>query len=188
MRTPRALSTRSRSTTSRWRSAGGRSGASSRASCTTSRSSCSGTRRDRRTSSRRSTPGPTRGSRYERARPAAVEGSCAGFGRPGGGFVSQGPLDGIKVLDLTRLLPGAFATALLADLGADVLKVEQPGIGDPMRAYDPRVGDSSAFSWIADRNKRSIALNLRDPRGVEIIHRLARDADVVIEGFRPGVT
>jgi crotonobetainyl-CoA:carnitine CoA-transferase CaiB-like acyl-CoA transferase len=99
----------------------------------------------------------------------------------------MGPLEGIKVLDLTRLLPGAFATALLADLGADVLKVEQPGIGDPMRAYDPRVGDSSAFSWIADRNKRSIALNLRDPRGVEAIHRLAADADVLIEGFRPGV-
>jgi crotonobetainyl-CoA:carnitine CoA-transferase CaiB-like acyl-CoA transferase len=99
----------------------------------------------------------------------------------------SGPLEGIKVLDLTRLLPGAFATALLADLGADVLKVEQPGVGDPMRAYAPRVGDSSAFSWIADRNKRSLALNLRDPRGVEAIHRLARDADVLIEGFRPGV-
>ena len=105
--------------------------------------------------------------------------------RRGAGAVS-GPLEGIKVLDLTRLLPGAFATALLADLGADVLKVEQPGVGDPMRTYAPRVGDSSAFSWIADRNKRSIALNLRDPRGVEAIHRLARDADVLIEGFRPG--
>lgn len=99
----------------------------------------------------------------------------------------MGPLEGVRILDLTRLLPGAFATALLADLGADVLKVEQPGIGDPMRAYDPRLGDSSAFSWVADRNKRSIALNLRDPRGVEAIHRLARDADAVIEGFRPGV-
>jgi crotonobetainyl-CoA:carnitine CoA-transferase CaiB-like acyl-CoA transferase len=101
--------------------------------------------------------------------------------------VSRGPLEGIRILDLTRLLPGAFATALLADLGADVLKVEQPGIGDPMRAYAPRVGDSSAFTWIADRNKRSIALNLRDPRGVEAIHRLAGEADVLIEGFRPGV-
>lgn len=99
----------------------------------------------------------------------------------------MGPLEGIKILDLTRLLPGAFATALLGDLGADVLKVEQPGIGDPMRAYDPQLGDSSAFSWIADRNKRSIALNLRDPRGVEAIHRLARDAHALIEGFRPGV-
>jgi crotonobetainyl-CoA:carnitine CoA-transferase CaiB-like acyl-CoA transferase len=99
----------------------------------------------------------------------------------------SGPLESIRVLDLTRLLPGAFATALLGDLGADVLKVEQPGIGDPMRAYAPQLGDASAFTWIADRNKRSLALNLRDPRGVETIHRLARDADVLIEGFRPGV-
>jgi alpha-methylacyl-CoA racemase len=100
---------------------------------------------------------------------------------------SGGPLAGVRILDLTRLLPGAFATALLGDLGAEVLKVEQPGIGDPMRAYAPRVGDSSAFTWITDRNKRSIALNLRDPRGVEVVHRLARDVDVVVEGFRPGV-
>ena len=99
----------------------------------------------------------------------------------------SGPLEGIRILDLTRLLPGAFASALLGDLGADVLKVEQPGVGDPMRAYEPRVGDSSAFTWVADRNKRSLALNLRDPRGVEAIHRLARDADALIEGFRPGV-
>jgi crotonobetainyl-CoA:carnitine CoA-transferase CaiB-like acyl-CoA transferase len=99
----------------------------------------------------------------------------------------SGPLHGIQVLDLTRLLPGAFATALLGDLGADVLKVEQPGVGDPMRAYTPQIGDASAFTWIADRNKRSLALNLRDPRGVEAIHRLARKADVLIEGFRPGV-
>ena len=99
----------------------------------------------------------------------------------------SGPLEGVRVLDLTRLLPGAFATALLGDLGADVIKVEQPGTGDPMRNYAPRVGDSSAFTWIADRNKRSIALNLRDPRGVEAVHRLVRDVDVVVEGFRPGV-
>ncbi len=99
----------------------------------------------------------------------------------------SGPLEGVRVLDLTRLLPGAFATALLGDLGADVIKVEQPGTGDPMRGYAPRVGDSSAFTWIADRNKRSIALNLRDARGVEAVHRLARDVDVVVEGFRPGV-
>jgi crotonobetainyl-CoA:carnitine CoA-transferase CaiB-like acyl-CoA transferase len=99
----------------------------------------------------------------------------------------MGPLEGIRVLDLTRLLPGAFATALLGDLGADVIKVEQPGVGDPMRTYAPTIGDASAFTWVADRNKRSVALNLRDPRGVEVVHRLAAACDVVIEGFRPGV-
>src|SRR3954454_12882230 len=99
----------------------------------------------------------------------------------------SGPLEGLRILDLTRLLPGAFATALLGDLGADVLKVEQPGIGDPMRVYEPRIGDASAFTWIADRNKRSVALNLRDARGSEILLRLAADADVLVESFRPGV-
>src|SRR4051794_1642048 len=110
--------------------------------------------------------------------------------RPGGGRVtatSSGPLAGIRVVDLTRLLPGAFATAMLADLGADVIKVEQPGGGDPMRHYAPRIGDASAFTWVADRGKRSVVLNLRDPRGADAVLRLARTADVLVEGFRPGV-
>src|SRR3954454_18201335 len=97
------------------------------------------------------------------------------------------PLAGIRVLDLTRLLPGAFATALLGDLGAEVVKVEQPGGGDPIRAYEPRIGDASGYTWVADRNKRSVALNLRDERGRDALLRLAEGADVLIEGFRPGV-
>ena len=64
----------------------------------------------------------------------------------------SGPLAGVRVLDLTRLLPGAVATALLGDMGADVVKIEQPGIGDPMRVYEPRIGDASAFTWVTDRN------------------------------------
>jgi crotonobetainyl-CoA:carnitine CoA-transferase CaiB-like acyl-CoA transferase len=100
---------------------------------------------------------------------------------------SGGPLEGIKVLDFSRLLPGGFATALLGDLGADVLKVEQVSVGDPLREFEPRIGSSSAFSWITDRNKRSISLNLRGSRGAEIARALARDADVAVEGFRPGV-
>ena len=100
---------------------------------------------------------------------------------------AAGPLDGVRVIDLTRLLPGAFATAMLADMGAEVVKVEQPGIGDPMRAYEPRVGDASAFTWVTDRGKRSVALNLREPRGVEAVLRLAEGADVLVESFRPGV-
>jgi crotonobetainyl-CoA:carnitine CoA-transferase CaiB-like acyl-CoA transferase len=98
-----------------------------------------------------------------------------------------GPLAGIRVLDLCRLLPGAFATALLGDLGADVVKVEQPGGGDPMRAYPPWIGDASGFTWVTDRNKRSIVLNLRDARGAEALKRLAAAADIVVESFRPGV-
>ena len=98
-----------------------------------------------------------------------------------------GPLEGIRIIDLCRLLPGAFATGLLGDMGAEVIKVEQPGVGDPMRTYQPRVGDTSAFTWVTDRSKRSVALNLRDPRGVEAVRRLARDADAVVESFRPGV-
>src|SRR4051794_20414744 len=98
-----------------------------------------------------------------------------------------GPLAGIRVVDLTRLLPGAFATALLADLGADVIKVEQPDGGDPMRAYEPRIGNASAFTWVADRNKRSIALDIRDERGRAALKRLVSSCDVLIEGFRPGV-
>ena len=77
----------------------------------------------------------------------------------------SGLLDGIRVLDLSRLLPGGFATALLADLGAEVVKVEQPGVGDYMRWMEPRLGDKSAASWVIDRGKRSIGVDLKSPRG-----------------------
>ena len=98
-----------------------------------------------------------------------------------------GPLQGVTVLDLTRLVPGAFATMLLGDLGADVIKIEQPGIGDHMRWYEPRIGDESVYSWVADRNKRSLAVDLKHPDGRAVLHRLAEDADALVEGFRPGV-
>jgi len=98
-----------------------------------------------------------------------------------------GPLHGVRVLDLTRLLPGGFGTAVLADLGAEVVKVEQPGVGDYMRWGDPKVGSESAASWVTDRNKRSVALNLKGPRGVEALLRLAEHAAALVESFRPGV-
>jgi crotonobetainyl-CoA:carnitine CoA-transferase CaiB-like acyl-CoA transferase len=97
----------------------------------------------------------------------------------------MGPLDGIRILDLTRLLPGAFATALLADLGADVIKIEQPGGGDPMRAYEPKIGSASGYTWVTDRNKRSLTLDLREQR--DELLRLVVGADALIESFRPGV-
>ena len=99
----------------------------------------------------------------------------------------SGLLDGIRVLDLSRLLPGGFGTGLLSDLGAEVVKVEQPGLGDYMRWLEPRLGDESAASWVVDRGKRSIGVDLKSPRGVEVVRRLARTADAFVESFRPGV-
>jgi crotonobetainyl-CoA:carnitine CoA-transferase CaiB-like acyl-CoA transferase len=97
------------------------------------------------------------------------------------------PLSGITVLDLTRLLPGPFCSLLLADFGAEVIKVEQPGAGDYMRWYPPLVGDTGGMYLLLNRNKKSFTLDLSKPAGKEIFFRLARVADVVLEGFRPGV-
>ena len=96
-------------------------------------------------------------------------------------------LGGIKVLDLTRLLPGAFCTQLLADYGADVLKVEQPGAGDYNRQFAPIAKKESGSFLLLNRNKRSLTLNLKAEEGRAIFLELAREADVVVEGFRPGV-
>ncbi|MBO0703477.1 MAG: CoA transferase, partial [Candidatus Dormibacteraeota bacterium] len=101
--------------------------------------------------------------------------------------MSRQPLAGIRVLDLTRLLPGPFCSLLLADMGADVIKVEQPGSGDAMRLYPPlRDGQSVAFNAV-NRNKRSITLNLKAPRGRSLFLSLVERADCVLEGNRPGV-
>jgi alpha-methylacyl-CoA racemase len=97
------------------------------------------------------------------------------------------PLSGIRVLDLTRLLPGAFCTMLLADRGADVIKVEEPGTGDYMRWTPPLVHGQSALFDAINRNKRSIELDLKSERGKEILLRLVATADVLVEGNRPGV-
>ena len=100
----------------------------------------------------------------------------------------DGPLAGIRVLDLTRVLAGPFATMLLADLGADVIKVERPGDGDETRHIPPqRLGESHYFLSV-NRNKRGIVLDFKEPRGRELALELARASDVLIENFRPGVT
>ena len=99
-----------------------------------------------------------------------------------------GPLDGVRILDLTRLLPGGMLGALLADLGADVVKVEEPGRGDYLRSQPGRIGPDSAASWIVGRGKRSIAVDLKRPEGVDLLLRMSEQAQVLIEGFRPGVT
>ncbi len=97
------------------------------------------------------------------------------------------PLTGIRVLDLTRLLPGAYCTLLLADMGADVIKVEEPETGDYMRWTPPLVDGQSALFNAINRNKRSVTLNLRTDAGRELLLRLAEGADVLVEGNRPGV-
>jgi crotonobetainyl-CoA:carnitine CoA-transferase CaiB-like acyl-CoA transferase len=97
------------------------------------------------------------------------------------------PLAGVKVIDLSRLLPGPYATMLLGDLGADVLKVEDPQLGDYLRWRGPFVNGESASFLVLNRNKRSMTLNLKHAAGREIFIKLAQQADVVVESFRPGV-
>lgn len=97
------------------------------------------------------------------------------------------PLAGVRILDLTRLLPGGVLGALLADLGADVIKIEEPRDGDYMRWGEPRIGLESAASWIVGRGKRSVGLDLKRPEGIAAFMRFVLTADIVIEGFRPGV-
>ena len=97
------------------------------------------------------------------------------------------PLSGIRVLDLTRLLPGAFCTMLLADMGADVIKVEDPDHGDYMRWTPPLVHGQSVLFNSLNRNKKSVTLNLKAEAGRDLLLRLAEKADVLVEGNRPGV-
>jgi crotonobetainyl-CoA:carnitine CoA-transferase CaiB-like acyl-CoA transferase len=97
------------------------------------------------------------------------------------------PLDGIKVLDLTQFMAGPFCTMLLADMGADVIKIEKPSGGDDIRRSGPPFinGESAAFMGI-NRNKRSIVIDLKSDEGQSILHRMAGAADVVVENMRPG--
>ena len=97
-----------------------------------------------------------------------------------------GPLDGIRVLELGQLIAGPFASRMLSEFGADVIKIEPPGTGDPLRKWR-MLHDGTSVWWAAQsRNKRSVTLDLRDPEGQAIARRLATEADVVIENFRPG--
>lgn len=101
--------------------------------------------------------------------------------------MTSGPLAGLRVLDLTRLLPGGYATLLLADLGAEVVKVEEPGKGDYIRWMPPMVGEHSAGHLALNRNKRSVTLNLKTGEGRSVFEELVPSFDVVVESFRPGV-
>ncbi len=96
-------------------------------------------------------------------------------------------LEGITILDLTRLLPGPYGTMLLADLGAEVIKIEEPEVGDYAREFPPSVGGEGAAFQAVNRNKKSVALNLKAEAGKAVFRRLAATADAVVEQFRPGV-
>ena len=99
----------------------------------------------------------------------------------------HGPLHGVRVLDLSRVLAGPYCTMFLGDLGAEVVKIEQPGLGDDTRSWGPPFqGGESAYFLCVNRNKRSLTLDLRTPDGIELLRRLALEADVLMENFRPG--
>ena len=97
------------------------------------------------------------------------------------------PLDGIRIIDLSRVVSGPFCTMNLADMGADVVKIEEPGRGDESRAFGPPfLGGESPYYLSVNRNKRSCTVNLKSDAGKAILWRLLDDADVVIQNFRPG--
>ena len=97
------------------------------------------------------------------------------------------PLSGIVVVDLSRIIAGPFCTALLGDMGAEVIKIETPGKGDPLREQGAIVNGLSWYYALFNRNKKSVCLNTRDPKGKAVLSRLLEQADVVVENFRPGV-
>ncbi|PYM05321.1 MAG: formyl-CoA transferase [Candidatus Rokuibacteriota bacterium] len=96
------------------------------------------------------------------------------------------PLAGVRVLDLTRVLAGPFCSMMLGDMGAEVIKVEEPGRGDDTRAWPPFAGGEATYFMSVNRNKQSLTLNLKAPEGREILKKLVARSDVVLENFRPG--
>jgi crotonobetainyl-CoA:carnitine CoA-transferase CaiB-like acyl-CoA transferase len=98
------------------------------------------------------------------------------------------PLDGVKVLDFTAIMAGPYCTLMLADMGADVVKIESFPEGDGSRKFDPKVNGESYCFAVLNRNKKSVALDMKSARGKDIFMKLARDADILIENYRPGVT
>lgn len=100
---------------------------------------------------------------------------------------NSGPLAGVRVLDLTRVLAGPYCTMFLGDLGAEIVKVEQPGVGDDTRGWGPPfAGGESAYFLCINRNKKSLTVDLKSQGGIALLRRLAERADVLIENFRPG--
>lgn len=101
--------------------------------------------------------------------------------------MGKGLLDGVKVLDLSRVLAGPYCGMMLADMGADVIKIEIPGKGDDARGNFPIINGESAYYMNLNRNKRGMTLNLKSEKGKDILRRLVADSDILIENYRPGV-
>ncbi|TIP52102.1 MAG: CoA transferase, partial [Mesorhizobium sp.] len=97
-----------------------------------------------------------------------------------------GPLDGLKVLDLSRFIAGPYCAMVLGDLGADVAKIERLQGGDDVRALSPKINGESVYFFVFNRNKRSLTLDFRDPESQGLLRRLIAQADVLVENFRPG--
>ena len=105
-------------------------------------------------------------------------------------MINKLPLDGIRVLDVSQVMAGPFCCMLLADLGADVIKVEPPGVGDQTRkamGFRLKSDDSPGF-FALNRNKRSIEIDLKTQEGLEVFYKLVKTADILVENNRPGVT
>lgn len=98
----------------------------------------------------------------------------------------MGPLQGLKVLDLSRVLAGPYCTMLLADFGADVIKIEPPKVGDDSRAFGPFIGTESAYFMSLNRNKRSMSLDFKNTKHIEVFKEMVAKADIVVENYRPG--
>ncbi len=101
-------------------------------------------------------------------------------------MINKGPLSGLLVLDLTRVLAGPYCTMILSDLGARVIKVEAPGVGDDSRGFGPFIQDQSAYFMSLNRNKESIALNLKNNEDKKIFDKILNKADILVENFKPG--
>ncbi|PYO57045.1 MAG: formyl-CoA transferase, partial [Candidatus Rokuibacteriota bacterium] len=99
---------------------------------------------------------------------------------------SRAPLAGVRVIDFTRILAGPFGSMFLGDMGAEVIKVEEPAKGDDTRGWPPFVGGEATYFLSVNRNKKSLTLNLKAPEGQAILRKLIARADVVLENFRPG--
>src|SRR5690349_20180609 len=101
-------------------------------------------------------------------------------------MTSAGPLSGIRVLDLGTMIAGPVAATLLGDFGAEVIKIEQPQGGDPIRHNGPSIEGEGLWWNVEGRNKKSVSLDLRVPEGQELLRKLVKHADVLVENFRPG--